>query len=181
MASPPPETDSDREAWLGLFAVAVEGAGSQAALADLLREDRTLVNKILKGTRTLFWTVLLKACRRAARAALARKDPAAVSEMVAGAALVLFDVRGTWTPEDSGPDGGSERDLTEDSAEMHRLQTDAAEAVIKGDSTALRLVEQRAPQTVARFFGACRQEIGRRQERLEARDGQQRLAFGGRR
>lgn len=176
MALPPPETDADRKAWRDLFKVAVEGAGSQTALGELLNEDRTLINKSLNGSRTLFWTVLRKALRKAAL-----ENASAVPDMVADVARILFDARGRWVPDDSGPDGGVERDLTEEGAALDQLKTNAQLAVVKNDPVALRVVEQEASSKVANFITACRQEIGRRQARADAQGGQQRLAFGGRR
>jgi hypothetical protein len=92
----PPESDADRTTWIALLSLAVEAVGSKAALADLLRVERSTAGRWLDGTRGLAWPSLRAALRRSAT-----RHPEAIPAMVAGLADLLLDARGRWLPEGS--------------------------------------------------------------------------------
>lgn len=134
MYQQPPETDADRSTWTALLSLAVDATGSKAALADLLRVERSTVTRWLDGSRAVSWPSLRAALRRAAT-----RHPEAVPALVAGLADLLLDARGRWVAEGSievGP-------YSEESADVTVAHGELTQAIRSGDRVRVLVAARR--------------------------------------
>jgi hypothetical protein len=129
-----PPGSKDNASARRLLDLAIDIAGNQSALADVIGVDRTTVASYVGGRRQIEWHVLFGALERLLR------DHPEHAPKVAGVVMgEMLDQHGVWLPRIDAEDLG---DVSEEGQDVLIAQGKAAQAVRTGDAKALNEAAQ---------------------------------------